>query len=190
MGQVALKGLTGIEKSKTIPPYINPVAEALQKQIANAFNLYLNYKHYQWLASGPLYRDLNVIFDEFANEVYGTINVLTERVRVIGEKRARVRDFPEIATVQPAEKDCDIRQMMEEAVSNVLIVIREIREAIKISKHIDTVSMNVLTNFLKLHEKHEWWLSYILEKRGGLKTHSENQELSFKAGKKNALYFL
>ena len=148
----------------------NPLVRRLQKQVANAFNLYLNYKHYHWQTFGPLFRDLNIIFDEFATDVYSTVEVLAERIRTIGQNRVRVREFAHNASIKPAKKGSDIRQMLEEANSNVLIVIRELREAIKNSEHIDPASANILKRFLQVHEKHQWWLHYILEKRQGLTT--------------------
>jgi hypothetical protein len=38
----------------------NPVVEHLQRQVANALVLYLNYKHYHWQTYGPMFRDLGV----------------------------------------------------------------------------------------------------------------------------------
>ena len=49
------------------------VVEHLQKQVANAFILYSNYKHYHWQTFGPLFRDLHLLFDEFAKDVLATI---------------------------------------------------------------------------------------------------------------------
>src|SRR5215207_6259517 len=61
------------------------IVTSLQQQVANAFILYLNYKHYHWQTFGPLFRDLHRLFDEFAGEVYNTIDELAERVRMIGQ---------------------------------------------------------------------------------------------------------
>ena len=43
----------------------NVVVQHLQKQVANAFVLYANYKHYHWQTFGPNFRDLHLMFDEF-----------------------------------------------------------------------------------------------------------------------------
>ena len=56
------------------------VVEHLQKQVANAFILYSNYKHYHWQTFGPLFRDLHLLFDEFAKEVLATIDDFAERL--------------------------------------------------------------------------------------------------------------
>ena len=63
----------------------NDVVECLQRQLANAFVLYANYKHYHWQTFGPMFRDLHLLFDEFATAVLGTIDDFAERLRMIGQ---------------------------------------------------------------------------------------------------------
>src|SRR6266545_1190190 len=58
----------------------HPVVQHLQRQVANAFVLYANYKHYHWQTFGPLFRDLHLMFDEFAKDTLGTIDEMAERV--------------------------------------------------------------------------------------------------------------
>src|SRR5689334_22252060 len=62
----------------------HPIVVHLQRQVANAFVLYANYKHYHWQTFGPLFRDLHLMFDEFANEALETVDELAERIRIIG----------------------------------------------------------------------------------------------------------
>src|SRR5829696_6128202 len=62
----------------------NPLVQILQRQVANAFVLHSNYKHYHWQTFGPLFRDLHLMFDEFAEAVLGTIDEFAERIRMIG----------------------------------------------------------------------------------------------------------
>jgi hypothetical protein len=69
----------------------SPVVEHLQRQVANALVLYLNYKHYHWQTYGPMFRDLHRLFDEFAEAVLGTIDEFAERVRMIGRIRSQAR---------------------------------------------------------------------------------------------------
>src|ERR1044071_485772 len=82
----------------------HPVVQHLQRQVANAFVLYANYKHYHWQTFGPLFRDLHLMFDEFAKEVLETIDEMAERVRMIGPNVANVqlRQMQEAANVHSA----------------------------------------------------------------------------------------
>ena len=60
-----------------------PVVQRLQRQMANAFVLYSNYKRLHWQTYGPLFRDLHKMSDEFAEEVLPTIEEIAERVRIM-----------------------------------------------------------------------------------------------------------
>jgi len=63
----------------------NAVVMQLQRQVANAYMLYTNYKHYHWNTYGPLFRDLHLLFDEFADAVLKTGDRFAERIRMIGQ---------------------------------------------------------------------------------------------------------
>lgn len=146
------------------------IIKGLQKQVANAFILYLNYKHYHWQTFGPLFRDLHLLFDEFAEEVYATIDPMAERVRMIGQNPvSRIEEFQKTATIKSAADNSEMRLMISEADGNAIKVIKEMREAIKTADEGDDPgTADVLTKFVQIHEKHEWWLRDILEKRDGL----------------------
>jgi len=146
------------------------IVEALQKQVANAFILYLNYKHYHWQTFGPLFRDLHRLFDEFAGEVYETVDEMAERVRMIGQNPvSRIEEFQRTATIKSAADNSDMREMIKEADNNAKKIILEMRRAIKTAdENDDPGTADVLTRFVQIHEKHEWWLRDILEKRDGL----------------------
>lgn len=148
----------------------NDVVVALQRQVANAFIVYLNYKHYHWQTFGPSFRDLHRLFDEFATEVYGTIDEMAERIRMIGQDPvSRIEEIQDTATIGSAKKSSTMRQMIEEADQNALVTIKEMREAIKTADEADDPgTADVLTRFVQIYEKQEWWLRDILEKRDGL----------------------
>lgn len=146
------------------------IVTGLQKQVANAFILYLNYKHYHWQTFGPLFRDLHRLFDEFAEEVYLTIDEMAERIRMIGQNPvSRIEEFLQTASIKSAAQSTDMREMIREADENSKQIIKEMREAIKIADdNDDPGTADVLTRFVQIHEKQEWWLRDILEKRDGL----------------------
>jgi starvation-inducible DNA-binding protein len=92
------------------------VVQELQRQVANAFVLYANYKHYHWQSYGPLFRDLHKLFDRLAKEVLPTLDEFAERVRMIGQDPPGhpVEDV-NIASVGVAAPHSTIREMVEEA---------------------------------------------------------------------------
>src|SRR5829696_9841678 len=110
------------------------VVEHLQRQVANAFVLYSNYKHYHWQTFGPLFRDLHLLFDEFATAVLASVDDFAERLRMIGQDPLyRPRDVEATASVTVSADVQTMRQMIEEADQNLLTVIIEMRNAAKLA---------------------------------------------------------
>lgn len=148
----------------------NPLVETLQTQLANSFLMYLNYKHYHWQTFGPLFRDLHRLFDEFSEEVLASTDEIAERIRMIGQNPiSSVNEIVKSGTVKQAEKGQDMREMVEDADQNCMIIIKEMREGIKISdKNDDPGTSDLLVRHLQVYEKQEWMLREILEKKDGL----------------------
>src|SRR5215471_4233139 len=80
----------------------HPVVKHLQREVANAFVLYANYKHYHWQTFGPLFRDLHLMFDGFAEHTLATVDQMAERIRMIGQdvECVHLKDFQKAASIQ------------------------------------------------------------------------------------------
>jgi starvation-inducible DNA-binding protein len=156
----------------------NPVVEHLQRQVANALVLYLNYKHYHWQTYGPMFRDLHLLFDEFAKAVLDTLDEFAERVRMIGQNPvASPQEMLTAASVKVAARGQTMRDMIQEADTNLLTVIKEIRAGARAAdEHDDPGTVDLFSKVVQIHEKHEWWLRDILEKRDGLSAEEESSE--------------
>src|SRR5688500_4022361 len=156
----------------------SPVVEHLQRQVANALVLYLNYKHYHWQTYGPMFRDLHLLFDDFAEAVLDTLDEFAERVRMIGQNPvASPQEMLTIASVKVAARGQTMREMIREADTNLLTVIKEIRAGARVAgEHDDPGTVDLFSKFVQIHEKHEWWLRDILEKRDGLSAEEESSE--------------
>jgi starvation-inducible DNA-binding protein len=148
----------------------SPVVQALRQQTANAFVLYANYKHYHWQTFGPLFRDLHKLFDELALEVLSTVDEFAERVRMIGQNPpAHLLESASAASVPSTAAHTTMREMVEEAQRNLLIVISEMRKGAKAAdEHDDPGTVDLFSKAVQIHEKHEWWLRDILRTGDGL----------------------
>jgi starvation-inducible DNA-binding protein len=149
----------------------HPVVRHLQRQVADAFVLYANYKHYHWQTFGPLFRDLHLMFDQFAKEVLETIDDMAERIRMIGQdiENVQLKQMQEAANVHSAVPSQTMREMVEEADANSLVVIKDLREGAKIAEESnDPGTVDLFSKIVQIHEKQEWFLRQVLKKKDGL----------------------
>jgi starvation-inducible DNA-binding protein len=148
----------------------SPVVQDLRRQVANTIVLYFNYKHYHWQTFGPLFRDLHKLFDRFADDVLEMLDPLAERVRMIGQDPpAHPMEAVDLATTAVAAPHSTMREMLEEANRNQLIVVKEMRSGAKTAdEHGDPGTVDLFSKLVQVHEKHEWWVRDILRKGDGL----------------------
>ncbi|MBJ7501664.1 MAG: DNA starvation/stationary phase protection protein [Sphingopyxis sp.] len=65
------------------------VADALNALLADSFALYLKTKNYHWHVQGPRFRELHLLFDEQAAQIFATTDLIAERVRKNGAPTLR-----------------------------------------------------------------------------------------------------
>lgn len=57
---------------------------SLNALLADCFALYLKTKSFHWHVAGPQFRDLHLLFDEHATEIFALTDLIAERVRKNG----------------------------------------------------------------------------------------------------------
>src|ERR671919_419509 len=116
----------------------SPVVQELRRQVANAFVLYANYKHYHWQSYGPLFRDLHKFFDRLAKDVLPTLDEFADRVRMIGQDPpGHLVEAVDLASVAVAAPLSTMREMVDEEDRQLLVVISEIRRGARIADEHD-----------------------------------------------------
>lgn len=163
--------MTPVSRSVRPQIYDSPLIPRLQQDLANAWVLYANYKHYHWQTYGPLFRDLHLMFDEFADQVFDTIDDFAERIRRLGPDIANVtlQQFQQAASVQSSVVNQSMQDMLDEAHANLLIVIQGMREASRIADdNNDPGSVDLYSKVVQVHEKAEWFLRQTLQAGTGL----------------------
>src|SRR3546814_5836550 len=65
------------------------VADALNALLADSFALYLKTKNYHWHVLGPRFRELHLLFDEQAAQIFAATDLIAERVRKNGAPTLR-----------------------------------------------------------------------------------------------------
>ncbi|WP_447765246.1 Dps family protein [Sphingopyxis panaciterrae] len=65
------------------------VSDALNALLADSFALYLKTKNYHWHVHGPHFRELHLLFDEQAAQIFATTDLIAERVRKNGAPTLR-----------------------------------------------------------------------------------------------------
>src|SRR5216110_2350144 len=85
------------------PQEAQAVTEAVNPLIADAFALYVKTKSFHWHLAGSHFRDYHLLFDEQADAIFASIDVMAERVRRVGG--TTIRSISHISQLQTIEDD-------------------------------------------------------------------------------------
>jgi starvation-inducible DNA-binding protein len=142
------------EESRAVCDAVNPL-------IADSFALYVKTKNFHWHVTGPHFRDYHLLFDEQAESLLESIDVLAERLRKIGG--TTIRSVTQISSLQTIGDDDDEHVPPLEMIQRLLEDNRRMAEhqraAIEVcDEHRDTPTGNVLQEILDQTERRIWFL--------------------------------
>jgi len=142
------------------------VTEAVNPLIADAFALYVKTKNFHWHLSGSHFRDYHLLFDEQADAIFESIDIMAERVRRVGG--TTIRSISHIGQLQTIEDDNDdfvpAGQMIKRLMDDNGHIAQMIRAAIEVcDKNRDSATSNALQEILDETERRKWFLFEIMQ---------------------------
>ena len=152
---------------------VKAVVEAINPLIADAFALYVKTKNFHWHLSGSHFRDYHLMFDEQADQIFATIDVLAERVRKVGG--TTLRSISHIGALQTLEDDNEEFvtpfQMIRRLIADNRAVVASMRKAHDIvDENKDVATASLLEVFIDETERRIWFL---FEASQGGENHTE-----------------
>jgi starvation-inducible DNA-binding protein len=158
-GQLATKTDLSTHEVKAITEAVNPL-------IADAFALYVKTKNFHWHLYGSHFRDYHELFDEHAEAILESIDIMAERVRRVGG--TTIRSISHVGQLQTIEDDNSavvppgdmVRILMEDNGH----IAKMIRDAINVcDKNRDSPTSNLLQDILDKTERRKWFLFEVLQ---------------------------
>jgi starvation-inducible DNA-binding protein len=137
------------------------IAAALNTLLADLFALYLKTKNFHWHVSGPHFRDLHLLLDEQADQIYATTDPVAERVRKLGQ--TTIRSIGQIAKLQRVlDNDADyvspFDMLAELREDNVQLASRMRATHELCDEHKDMATTSLLEVWIDEAERRTWFL--------------------------------
>jgi len=145
---------------------VQAITEAVNPLIADAFALYTKTKNFHWHLAGSHFRDYHLLFDEQADAIFESIDILAERVRRIGG--TTIRSISHIGQLQTIEDDNDdfvpAGEMVQRLMQDNAHMAEMQRAAIAIcDQHRDPATSNALQEILDQTERRKWFLFEVIQ---------------------------
>src|SRR5438046_3612444 len=116
------------------PGEVKAVTAAVNRLIADGFALYVKTKNFHWHVASSHFRDYHLLLDEQADAIFGSIDILAERVRRIGG--TTIRSVSHIAELQTLEDDNEDFVLPEEMIRRLLADNRYLAESQRAAIHV------------------------------------------------------
>jgi starvation-inducible DNA-binding protein len=148
------------------PDEVRAITEAVNPLIADAFALYVKTKNFHWHLSGSHFRDYHLLFDEQAEAIFDSIDIMAERVRKVGGMTIRsINHISQLQTIADDNSDFVspgdmVRRLMEDNSQ----IAKNIRDAISVcDRNRDSATSNLLQDILDKTERRKWFLFEVLQ---------------------------
>ncbi len=135
----------------------------LNQLLADSITLYSLYKKNHWQVAGPTFYQLHLLFDKHAGEVLASIDLIGERIQMLGGVSAGMPfDVVEQTKIErpPTGVEC-VPALLARTVNAHATIIRTIREGIELTERSKDYGTNdlLMSDLLRMHEMHIWFVS-------------------------------
>ncbi|MEK8047753.1 Dps family protein [Ideonella margarita] len=142
-------------------PATEQISNTLSVLLADVFALYVKTKNFHWHMSGVHFRDLHLMLDEQAAQLWAMTDPLAERCRKLGGRT--VHSIGEISRLQRVlDNDAafvDPPDMMAELREDSRMLVRQLRRAHALcAEHGDVGTNSLLETWIDQGEQRIWFL--------------------------------
>jgi starvation-inducible DNA-binding protein len=135
----------------------------LNQLLVDSITLYDLYKKHHWQISGPTFYQLHLLFDKHAGEVLESIDLLAERIQMLGGVTIGMpSDIAERTKIERPPLGIEsVPAILARTVNAHATVIRTIREGIGLTELNKDYGTNdlLMSYMLRMHEMQVWLIS-------------------------------
>lgn len=137
------------------------LVDRLNGLLADCFALYIKTKNFHWHVRGPQFRDLHLLFDEQAAEIFALTDLIGERVRKNGaDTLTSIGAMAARTTVKNQDRtDLDPMAMVRELMADneaLVATLRETKEAATDAG--DNATEGIIDDWTDQAEQRVWFL--------------------------------
>lgn len=141
------------------------VANQLMRLEADTYTLYLQTHNFHWNVTGPLFRELHLMFEEQYNELALAVDEISERIRTLGfSAPGTYKLLSALSSITEVEGVPEAKEMISILNQSHQIVIGTCRKGLAIAQNAnDESSVALISDRMRIHEKTAWMLRSMLD---------------------------
>jgi starvation-inducible DNA-binding protein len=141
------------------------IVDKLSHLLADSYTLYLKTHNFHWNVTGPMFRELHLMFEEHYTELAVAVDLIAERIRTLGAPApGTYREFQKLTQLREPEGVPPAVEMIAALTADHEAIARSIRDALPVAQEgSDESTGSLLADRLAAHEKTAWMLRTLLE---------------------------
>ncbi|RVU82832.1 DNA starvation/stationary phase protection protein [Leucothrix sargassi] len=136
------------------------IADGLKRLLADSYTLYLQTHNFHWNVSGPLFRELHLMFEEHYTELAVAVDDIAERIRTLGVAApGTYKEFAKLSSIEEVDGVPSSEEMVSLLTKGHEQVVKTARDVLKLAQAADDESTaSVVSDRMRIHEKTAWML--------------------------------
>ncbi len=136
------------------------ISDGLKRLLADSYTLYLQTHNFHWNVTGPLFRELHLMFEEHYTELAEAVDVIAERIRTLDVPApGTYRALAELSSIEEVEGVPAAEEMVDLLTRGHEQVVRTAREVLAVAQQSqDESTASLVSDRMRIHEKTAWML--------------------------------
>lgn len=146
-------------------PDMDELVQALKRVLANEYAFALKAQNFHWNVEGPDFKQYHGLFGDIYEEVYGSVDIIAERVRTLGAYApASFSRFSQLTDLEDQVEIPTAKSMIQKLVDDSSIVLASIVACYELAEAAGNHGLsNLLAERQDAHDKHLWMLTSTLK---------------------------
>jgi starvation-inducible DNA-binding protein len=146
---------------------MDELSQSLKIVLANHYAFSLKAQNFHWNVEGPDFKQYHDLFGDIYEEVYGSVDIIAERVRTIGfYTPGSFRRYLELSQIEDQVEIPNSRSMIEKLLADISTVQTSIKVCYDLAEQNSNHGLsNLLAERQDAFAKHAWMLTATLKNR-------------------------
>jgi starvation-inducible DNA-binding protein len=146
-------------------PNMDELVQSLKAVLANEYAFALKAQNFHWNVEGPDFKQYHGLFGDIYEEVYGSVDVIAERVRTLGAYApGSFSRFSQLTEIEDQVEIPTAKSMIQKLVDDTSIVLDSISRCYELAEAAGNYGLaNLLADRQDAHAKHLWMLTSTLK---------------------------
>ena len=146
---------------------MDELVQALKIVLANHYAYSLKAQNFHWNVEGPDFYQYHGLFEAIYSEVYGSVDVIAERVRTIGAYTpGSFRRYSELSQIDDQVEIPNAQSMIQKLLADIQVVQTSIKICYDLAEQSGNHGLsNLMAERQDAFAKHAWMLNATLKNR-------------------------